>query len=243
MAATDQANEQSRLQDLERWYFDQQLNFDKTLIGLHYRTIQPFLRGPRGLELGTGDGIMTRLLSPDFELLTSVDGSQTLLDSIPDAPNLSKVCSLFEAYQPTEAFNSVMMIHILEHVADPVDIMRRAASWARPDGVVIAGVPNGHSFHRLAAVEMGMLSDPCQLNERDHALGHRRVYTPATFRADLEAAGLEVIELGGVFFKSLTNRQIEEWYTPQMVEGFYLLGKKFPEHAAEIYAICRPAAG
>lgn len=100
------------------------------------------------------------------------------------------------------------------------------------------GVPIGHSIHRLVAVKMGLLNDPCQLNSRDHALGHRRVYTPQTFRADIEKSGLKVQESGGVYFKPLSNRQIQENWSEEMIRGFYELGKDFPEFAAEIYVVC-----
>ena len=84
-----------------------------------------------------------------------------------------------------------------------------------------------------------MLDNPCQLNPRDHALGHRRVYTPATFRVDIEQSGLTVLEMGGVYFKPLANRQIQENWTEEMIQGFFELGKDFPELAAEIYAVCQ----
>jgi hydroxymethylpyrimidine pyrophosphatase-like HAD family hydrolase len=85
---------------------------------------------------------------------------------------------------------------------------------------------------------MGLLKHPCELNERDHALGHRRVYTPETFRQDLEASGLCIAEMGGVFFKPVSNQQIQENWNQEMIEGFYELGKDFPEYAAELYAVC-----
>ena len=64
---------------------------------------------------------------------------------------------------------------------------------------MLLGLPNGHSIHRLVAVKMGRLKDPCELNQRDQALGHRRVYTPETLRKDIEAAQLHIIERGGCF--------------------------------------------
>ena len=105
-------------------------------------------------------------------------------------------------------------------------------------GRLLVGVPNGHSIHRLAAVKMGLLKDPCKLNARDHALGHRRVYMPETFREDIEAAGIHIKEMGGVFFKPLSNQQIQDFWTEEMIQGFYELGKDLPEYAAEIYAVC-----
>lgn len=85
---------------------------------------------------------------------------------------------------------------------------------------------------------MGMLSHPRELNGRDLALGRRRVYTQATLRSDILSSGLGLVEMGGVFFKPLSNGQIQEQWTDEMILGFYELGKDFPEHAAELYAIC-----
>jgi hypothetical protein len=44
--------------------------------------------------------------------------------------------------------------------------------------------------------------------------------------------------MGGVFFKPLTNQQIQDHWTEEMIQGFYELGKDFPEYAAELYAVC-----
>jgi hypothetical protein len=44
--------------------------------------------------------------------------------------------------------------------------------------------------------------------------------------------------MGGVFFKPLSNGQIEEHWSKEMIQGFYELGKDFPGLSAEIYAVC-----
>ena len=137
------------------------------------------------------------------------------------------------------------MLHLifepaLEHVDDPVALMARVKTWLAPNGKLFLGVPNGNSIHRLVAVKMRLLNNPCQLNARDHALGHRRVYTPASFRAAIEQSGLKVLEMGGgVYFKPLSNSQIQENWNEEMIQGFFELGKDFPEFAAEIYAVCQ----
>jgi 2-polyprenyl-3-methyl-5-hydroxy-6-metoxy-1,4-benzoquinol methylase len=239
--AVKEESEKRRVDTAAHWYLQEQLDFDKRLIRFRYQTLQPYLSGPDGLELGPAEGMMTRLLLPYFARLTVVDGAKDLLDHIPDAPNLIKVHSLFEHYEPERLFDTIVMEHILEHIDDPCSLLRRARNWLKPSGRILVGVPNGLSIHRLAAVKMGLLSEPCALNARDHALGHRRVYTTRTLRSDLEAAGLRVTAQGGVFFKPVSNQQIQEQWTEQMIQGFYELGKDFPERAAELYAVCGAA--
>jgi len=182
---------------------------------------------------------MTQFLVNDFEQLTIVEAAANLLAQIPERRNLIKVNALFDDFQPGHPFDSIILEHILEHVDNPVGLLNRVKNWLAPEGRLFLGVPNGNSIHRLVAVKMGLLDDPCQLNSRDHALGHRRVYTPDTFRADIETSGLKVLEMGGVYFKPLSNAQIQEHWTEEMIQGFYELGKDFPRYAAEIYAVCK----
>lgn len=231
-------NEQSRVESLSDWYLTEQLDFDKRLIRFRYETIKPKLVGSRGLELGPADGEMTQFLINHFAQLTIVEGSGELLAQIPEHANLKKVHAIFEEFQPDQPFDSIIMEHILEHVVDPVGLLSRVKNWLAPNGRLLLGVPNGNSIHRLVAVKMGLLDNPCQLNSRDYLLGHRRVYVPDTFRADIEESGLKIIEMGGVYFKPLSNEQIQEHWSEEMIQGFYELGKDFSEQAAEIYAVC-----
>ncbi len=232
------SDEKQRVDSISEWYLKEQLDFDKQLIRYRYESLKPHLLGPRGLELGPAEGEMTQFLVNDFEQLTVVDGARELLDRIPDRRNLRKVHSLFEEFEPEQKFNSIIMEHILEHVEDPGALLRRVKRWLAPGGRMFVGVPNGYSIHRLVAVKMGLLTQPCELNQRDFALGHRRVYTTQTLREELEGAGLTVEKMGGVFFKPLSNQQIQDHWNEDMIRGFYELGKDFPEYAAEIYAIC-----
>jgi 2-polyprenyl-3-methyl-5-hydroxy-6-metoxy-1,4-benzoquinol methylase len=238
---SESTSERDRVSGLSSWYVEEQLDIDKKMTAFIYETIRPALRGRKGLELGVGDGTMTRLLKSDFASLTVVDAAADLLENARHELGVETVCALFEEFRPSQRFDTILMSHILEHVDDPPSLIAGAKSWLNPGGRIIVIVPNGRSFHRLAAVKMGLLSHPCELKERDYALGHRRVYKAHELDADLKAGGLRVVERGGVFFKPLTNGQMQASWTDQMIRGFYELGKDFPDHAAELYAVCEAA--
>jgi 2-polyprenyl-3-methyl-5-hydroxy-6-metoxy-1,4-benzoquinol methylase len=240
--SADTVGESQRVESLAAWYFDEQLDFDKKLLQLRYETLKPYMHGPEGLELGSAEGEMTQMLLPHFEHLIAVDGAIDLLDAVPEAPNLAKVHSLFEDYRPDRTFNSIVMANILEHIDDPASLLRRAVQWLAPGGHILVIVPNANSIHRLVAVKMGLLETADALNERDLSLGHRRVYTRMRLLADIESAGLRPAHLGGNFFKPLTNRQIQDTWSNEMIRGFYELGKDFPDYAAELFAVCEHIA-
>jgi 2-polyprenyl-3-methyl-5-hydroxy-6-metoxy-1,4-benzoquinol methylase len=230
--------EQKRVDDAASWYLTDQNDVDRRLIFYRYQTMKPWLKGPQGLEMGPADGQMTRYLVGDFERLTVLDGAAELLAQIPDSSNLAKVHCLFEAFTPDRVYDTIILDHILEHVEDPVFIMQLAKRWLATDGRLMLGVPNGRSLHRLAAVPMGLLSHPCQLNARDLAQGHRRVYTMDTLRTDIEAAGLHVQHMGGVFIKPLSNQQIQKQWTGQMMDAYFEVGKLLPDITADLFAVC-----
>jgi 2-polyprenyl-3-methyl-5-hydroxy-6-metoxy-1,4-benzoquinol methylase len=192
--------ESKRVEALSDWYTEEQLDFDKRLIRYRYESFNHSFQGENCLELGPADGQMTQFLVNDFKKITVVEGSLELLNKIPDYDNLIKVHSLFEDYQPNEFFETIILEHILEHVEDPIALMRMVKKWLAPGGKLFLGVPNANSIHRLAAVKMGLLNEPSQLNSRDISLGHRRVYTHETFKNDIIASGLSIQEIGGVFF-------------------------------------------
>lgn len=230
-------DELNRVSSKTSWYHHQQTHFDRELIRFRYLSLASSLVGQSCLELGPSNGFMTRFLVERFQQVTIVEGAQDLLDVIPDHLHLEKVHSLFEEYQPSKKFDSIMMQQILEHVVDPVHLLSLALSWLAPQGKLFLGVPNARSFHRLVAVKMGLLRNVTDLNDRDIEVGHRRVYTWESLGADIQSAGLCLEKMDGVFFKPLSNAQIEKSWDQRMIEGFYLLGKDFPENAAEIIAI------
>lgn len=209
-----------------------------------YRELRPFHVGREALELGSADGVMTAKLCRDFERLTVVDGSATFLEQIRKkvrAKNLVLEHSLFEEFEPRRAFDTIFMTHILEHLDDPVGLLRRGREWLAPSGRILIDVPNADSIHRLIGVKMGLLATKDSLNEQDLLLGHRRVYTPSLLEAHVREAGLKKVASAGIMIKPLSNRQIESQWSDALIDAFFALGKDFPEMCSEIYLVAEAA--
>ncbi len=181
---------------------------------------------------------MTDLLYKLGQPLTVVEGASIFCEKIKDrCPDATVVNSLFETFNPSTRFSNIILGHVLEHVEDPVALLRRVRDWLTDDGMVFAAVPNSMSLHRQAGVLMGKLPAEDSLNAMDIHHGHRRVYNPATLLQDFNEAGFSIKVSGGYFMKIMSQAQLEKSATPEMIKAFCILGERYPETAGEIYAV------
>jgi len=181
----------------------------------HYKVVSclEHARGKSLLDLACGDGLMTSMFASHFERVVGVDASaQHIAAARMRAPGARFYESLIEDFEHDERFDSVFLLDILEHVVDPVRVLRKAASFLAEAGVLIAHVPNCQAVNRKIAVLMGTLTSCDELSPFDiQVAGHRRSYDLKALRRDAEAAGLTVSETGGIFYKMLSTPQMD-WF-------------------------------
>jgi 2-polyprenyl-3-methyl-5-hydroxy-6-metoxy-1,4-benzoquinol methylase len=165
------------------------------------------------LDVACGDGMLTELFTKRFERVVGVDASGAhLAQARRRLPNVEFHESLIEDLTLDERFDSVFMLDVLEHVADPVRALASAASFLKDDGVLIVHVPNANAINRRIAVRMGTLASCEELSPFDiDVAGHRRYYTREMLAEDVRRAGLQVTTTGGVFYKSLSSAQMD-WF-------------------------------
>ncbi|MEK6259347.1 MAG: class I SAM-dependent methyltransferase [Planctomycetota bacterium] len=170
---------------------------------------------PQGtlLDLACGDGTLTKRLASHYTRVVGVDASPEHLEKArKSVPNADFHEALIEDFQTDERFDGVVMVCLLEHVVDPVAVLRAAARFLKPSGTLMVHVPNAEAINRRIAVEMGTLATLEELSPFDiNIAGHRRSYTMDTFVRDVEASGLQVTTTGGVFYKMLSTPQMD-WF-------------------------------
>lgn len=209
-----------------------------TAIGYCFRILQRYLQGDNLLEMGPAEGVMTELLVTTGKAITVVEGSAFFCDSLRQhLPHIRVEQALFEEFEPAERFDTIVLGHVLEHVQDPVEILTRVRRWLKSDGRIFAAVPNARSLHRQAAVIMGLLPQEDALNEMDIHHGHRRVFNPESFRNIFYQSGFKIEVFGGYWLKPLSNKQIEDQWSAQMLDAFMQLGERYPDIAGEIYVV------
>lgn len=237
--SADRDDERARLEEIaERSIYAEGTNGASIRYGA--TVFSRFWHGGSCLELGPAEGLATELLADAFDELTLVDGSERFAAELTERfPQATVIHSLFEDWEPSRTYDHIVIGCVLEHVDDPVGLMRRASGWLAPGGRIQLCVPNARSLHRQAGVLLGHLPSVTSFSEKDIAHGHRRVYDPESLRADVAAAGLSVEAEGGWWLKPLSDAQIEASWSPELLDAYMQIGEQYPEIAAVIYAVAR----
>jgi len=188
---------------------------DYNAVLAHYKVVSCLenAQGESLLDLACGDGMMTEMFAKHFERVVGVDASSShVAEARRRVPGARFFECLIEDFQLDEKFDAVFLLDILEHVVDPVGVLRKAASFLAPGGRLIAHVPNAMAINRRLAVLMGTLTRCDELSPFDIEIaGHRRSYELSGLVRDLEAAGLQVVSTGGIFYKMLSTAQMD-WF-------------------------------
>lgn len=149
----------------------------------------------------------------------------------------------FETIEMDRRFDNIFLIHTLEHLDDPLVVLRRIRDWLEDDGRLYVVVPNSNAPSRQIAVQMGLISHNQSVTEEEYVHGHRRTYSLDLLRRDALASGLGVLCQGGILFKPMANFQLDRALAEGIIdqrflEGCYQLGMIYPDLCASVYLVC-----
>jgi len=139
------------------------------------RTLQPAQGWNTILDVGCGDGLFFDQLS-QFGEVEGVEPEGKLVN--PQGAHSSRIdiCPFDEKFQPGKEYSLILMLDVLEHLADPAAALRRALALLAPHGILLVTVPAFKSLWTNHDV----------INE------HLTRYTRSTFREVARQAGFSI---------------------------------------------------
>ncbi|MAB86837.1 MAG: SAM-dependent methyltransferase [Rhodobacteraceae bacterium] len=222
-------------------------NFDFDVIHpLMLRSFEPFFRSGSLLELGSYKGDFTQRLLEHHTDITCVEASGTAIaESIEKiGDRVSFISGLFESVVLPRSYDNIVLTHVLEHLDDPVRVLRRINDeWLSDTGRFFLVCPNANAPSRQIAVKMGLIDHNAAVTEAEIDHGHRCTYALDTLERDATQGGLKVIHRSGIFFKALANFQWDrllqtDIISPAYLEGCYQLGQQYPDLCSSILLVC-----
>ena len=158
--------------------------------------------GGRYLDIGCGTGDMVAAMAKLGMEAEGVEPSEFAAAKARKA-GLNVTCAmLHDAKYPDSRFDSVSMFHVLEHVPDPVDIIRECKRILKPGGELVVGVPNFDSmFHELLGANWIGLQLPTHLHH----------FSTDSIRLVAEKAGLSVQAVKTESLPGYTEGELAQW--------------------------------
>jgi ubiquinone/menaquinone biosynthesis C-methylase UbiE len=168
-----------------------------------------FPRG-RGLDLGCGDGRLTRVLSEEVGPLhlvgIDVDPLETGLAESEQFYEAVHTSSADRVPEPDRSFDFVVSISVMEHIGPLEAVLREVTRVLKPGGRLITTVP-AVGFHRvLRGPRLFRASRDAYLRAVDRRLAHLRYWTEEEWRRALDAAGMRLLEATPFLSRSETRR-------------------------------------
>lgn len=200
------------------------------------------------LEIGCGQ-VPVFPFCRDFDFYTLVEPSPNVLKEIKKyslgRPNIDfipdKFEDIYESVDKSREFDFVILSSVLHETANPNKLLRAIHSVCGENTIVHINVPNMFSFHRLLAVEMGVIRDIFEKSTLDIKFQRTRNFDKETLYTLLKDFGFQVLFFKTYLLKLFSNEQMNELFTKGIVDKSVLAGleemiKYMPEFGCEMYA-------
>lgn len=210
------------------------------------KSFEPFFNKGSLLELGSYNGAFTKRFLPYFDDVTCVEASDVVMAQAKAqlGDKVTFINALFEQATLPKRYNNIVLTHVLEHLDDPVLVLKRINDeWLADGGRFFLVCPNANAPSRQIAVKMGLITHNAAVTSAEAEHGHRCTYSLDTLERDAVAAGLKVVHRSGIFFKALANFQWDrllqtDIISKEYLEGCYQLGQQYPDLCSSIFLLC-----
>lgn len=225
------------------------LPFEETQVRYRKRKIMETLSKyrPRSiLEIGCGlDPFFNHYT--EFDLFTVVEPCVQFFDHADQQasgrPNVTVVRGTLQeniSFLRLKNYDLILVSSLLHEIPDCASLLSDTAKLCSAETIVHLNVPNANSFHRLLALEMGLISTIYEKSKVQQQMQQTHTFDLGALAKLSEECGFKVLEQGSFFVKPFTHAQMaflqeSGFVTDAMLDGLYLLSKHLPDHGSEIY--------
>lgn len=105
---------------------------------------------------------------------------------------------IFNLEFPESSFDIITLSHVIEHVTDPVSVLKRLGEWLKPDGLMFIATPD------VCSIGQRLFGARWQYYLPDE---HLYLFNEESMKRAVSAAGLEVIKVEHYLWRQRTSFQ------------------------------------
>jgi len=164
-----------------------------TLYGLHvshWARLKP--EGTSVLEVGCGPGLMLAAFRRRGWRVFGIERNEVAGETARQILGSDTIATSLEDLPADARFDLIVLFQVLEHIGEPITLLRKCANRLAPGGILVANVPNFASWQSQFAGSKWMHLDVPR---------HLVHYTPESMRHTLKCAGLTLSTLSFTSFE------------------------------------------
>jgi ubiquinone/menaquinone biosynthesis C-methylase UbiE len=200
------------------------------------------------LEIGCGMEPMFKYFD-DYDTMTIVEPTELFFNNacikakeFPEK-DIRLVNSLFEeAVDRINAtkFDFIIISCLLHELSDHKYFLNLLHRVCSNNTIIHINVPNSHSFHRILAVDSGIIKDEFSLSKTQEQMQQTATFNLPLLIELLESQNFEVLDSGSYFLKPFTHLQMQQLIDHKIINddvlnGLDQIAKRLPGWGAEIF--------
>lgn len=175
--------------------------------------ILKLVRGPglRVLDVACSRGYLGKLIKDRGNYVAGVDVSHTAADiarTVLDDVYVFDIQDNWPSELTNGSYNLVVLAAIIEHVFDPVLLLKSVATVLKPDGKIILTTPNFFSWRNRLRFLFGRFR---YTEQGDFDFGHIRWFDYRYLREVLTESGFEITREEHYYFPGKLTRLLKYW--------------------------------
>lgn len=190
--------------------------------------IRRSLPAGRGLDLGCGDGRLTRLIlshsGPRYLVGVDLDEAETALARVEEIYSAVHTASATAIPEENEAFDFVFSNSVLEHIPELDDVLGEVSRVLRNGGKFLITVPSP-GFHECLRVPTDGGKRKQFLDDMDRRCAHLHYWNLETWATRLASHGMRIVYSE----EYLSKREVRRWQMISAMTGgllYRMTGRK-----------------
>ena len=161
--------------------------YEYCVIDREIRSVKKYLqeKNPKLLDIGCGTGWSTAIWQKNGFSVTGLEPSEARTKLAKEAYRINVVNRHIEDFTTEEKFDVVILRHLLEHIENPVAMLKKVSAFLKPRGFLVIVIPNINCIGRYVFHENWEWILPW----------HLHFYTPKTLTRLTTKMGFKILRL------------------------------------------------
>ncbi len=100
------------------------------------------------LDVGSAMGAFLKAAEGYYSKRTGIDASEVMVKFVKQKLNIPVFCEMYDELDIQEKFSCIHMSHVIEHIPNPVEWLKKSEELLTKNGVLVIAVPNMFSLSR-----------------------------------------------------------------------------------------------